>query len=569
VFDIGCFPLSMSRVTAVVIVFALWAAIYLPGLGSTEIKGEEGRRILPAVTMLETGNWVVPYLGGKPYLRKPPLMNWAIAGAFKVTGVKNEWTARLPSALAVLLLGLTIVATARRPEDTAQAAWLTPGAAVAAAIFSMTSFGLLAKARFAGAEIEGLYVPLFGIAITLWLAWWSRGKSAWLTWLAPGVFLGLGLLTKAPLHLLFFYGIVLAVLWRAKALRSLLHPAHFAALLLMWGMFAAWAVPYFRTEEANKAAKVWKDQFANRVVENRFDAGSYISNFPRGLGDLLPWLALTPAVIVAARRRPEDASKELEPTTALPVLIVSAGMLLVFLLIPGVLPRYVAPLSVSLALGAALLLSVRMPAESALWPRWHRVNQVVAAILILAALAAPAAAAVVLDEAVRNKVEVTGFDWGGAVPAILAATICFAVASLLWSRRPEQLSLEFVSISSGSIFAAAALVYGAVVPKWASRSDDLRPLAAQIDKAIPSTAELTIYDPGYQPALFYLRSRHRYAPFLEDIPSDAVYILIKAKDERKFAEKRSDLVNTFAFKRKGEPSMILLQPRSALGAGHP
>ena len=26
-----------------------------PGLGSLEIKGEEGRRILPAITMLETG----------------------------------------------------------------------------------------------------------------------------------------------------------------------------------------------------------------------------------------------------------------------------------------------------------------------------------------------------------------------------------------------------------------------------------------------------------------------------------------------------------------------------------
>ena len=38
----------------------VWAAIYLPGLGSLEIRGEEGRRILPAVTMLQTGNYLVP-----------------------------------------------------------------------------------------------------------------------------------------------------------------------------------------------------------------------------------------------------------------------------------------------------------------------------------------------------------------------------------------------------------------------------------------------------------------------------------------------------------------------------
>src|SRR4030095_12587486 len=137
------------------------------------------------------GNWLVPYLGGKPYLRKPPLMNWVIAGSFKLTGVKNEWTARLPSALAVLAMGATMIGVAGP-------GWMKPGTALIAGIMAMTFFGVLAKARFAGAEIEGVYGPLFGIAITLWLAWWKRGVSPWLTWTVPFVFLGLGLLTKAP-----------------------------------------------------------------------------------------------------------------------------------------------------------------------------------------------------------------------------------------------------------------------------------------------------------------------------------------------------------------------------------
>ena len=71
----------------------LWAAIYLPGLGSTEIKGEEGRRILPAVTMLDEGDWLVPQVGGKPFLRKPPLVNWMIAGSFKMLNRRDEWAA--------------------------------------------------------------------------------------------------------------------------------------------------------------------------------------------------------------------------------------------------------------------------------------------------------------------------------------------------------------------------------------------------------------------------------------------------------------------------------------------
>jgi len=62
----------------------LWGILYLPGLGSLEFKGEEGRRVLPAVTMLRTGNWVLPHVGGEPYFNKPPFFNWLVAGSFKI-----------------------------------------------------------------------------------------------------------------------------------------------------------------------------------------------------------------------------------------------------------------------------------------------------------------------------------------------------------------------------------------------------------------------------------------------------------------------------------------------------
>jgi 4-amino-4-deoxy-L-arabinose transferase-like glycosyltransferase len=52
-----------SRFRAVAVVLLVWALIYLPALGSIAIKGEEGRRILPAIRMLETGNYIVPEYG--------------------------------------------------------------------------------------------------------------------------------------------------------------------------------------------------------------------------------------------------------------------------------------------------------------------------------------------------------------------------------------------------------------------------------------------------------------------------------------------------------------------------
>src|SRR5688572_27906157 len=103
----------MSREVSFFHVIGCWAAIFLAGLGSLEIKGDDGRRILPAVTMIETGNYLVPQVGSEPYYRKPPLVNWVVAASFNLTGLRNEWTARLPSALCVLAVALAFLTVAR------------------------------------------------------------------------------------------------------------------------------------------------------------------------------------------------------------------------------------------------------------------------------------------------------------------------------------------------------------------------------------------------------------------------------------------------------------------------
>ncbi|MFN2542155.1 MAG: ArnT family glycosyltransferase, partial [Chthoniobacterales bacterium] len=243
----------MSRVPAWLLVTTIvWAAIYLPALGLFEIKGEEGRRILPAVTMLETGNYVVPKVGGMPYFSKPPLVNWLIAGSFKIFGARNEWTARLPSALCVLAVALAFVTVAR-------ASLGNRGSTIAALVW-LTNLGMLEKGRLI--EIEALYVSLCALAIIFWVSWRTQKRSPWLTWTGPWIFLGLGWLAKGPTLLVFFYAVVLAVLWQSGTApqissqqsaisnqhwRALFHPAHFVGILIMLGIFAAWAVPFYET----------------------------------------------------------------------------------------------------------------------------------------------------------------------------------------------------------------------------------------------------------------------------------------------------------------------------------
>src|SRR5438477_1792982 len=220
-------PMNL-RLRPVLGILLVWAVVYLPALGSLAIKGEEGRRILPAIRMLGSGDYIVPQVGSNPYFRKPPLVNWLVAASFRFFGVRNEWTARLPSAVAVLAVAIAFVTVAR--------ASLGPMGSTIAALIWMTNIGMIEKGRLI--EIEGLYVSLCGLATIFWLSFWTQKKSPWLIWLPASIFLGLALLAKGPLHLVFFYGIVFAVLWQTKNWRLLIHPAHFAALAIMLAIFA-------------------------------------------------------------------------------------------------------------------------------------------------------------------------------------------------------------------------------------------------------------------------------------------------------------------------------------------
>jgi 4-amino-4-deoxy-L-arabinose transferase-like glycosyltransferase len=115
-----------SRAASSLIIVVLWATLYLPMLGSLELRGEEGKRVMPAVQMLESGNYLVPYLGAHPYLNKPPMTNWLVAASFRTFGIRNEWPARLLSAVFVLLGALTLV-TIGRPDLSAAGSMMPAG----------------------------------------------------------------------------------------------------------------------------------------------------------------------------------------------------------------------------------------------------------------------------------------------------------------------------------------------------------------------------------------------------------------------------------------------------------
>jgi 4-amino-4-deoxy-L-arabinose transferase-like glycosyltransferase len=305
----------MSRLPPWILVTAVWAAIYLPALGSFEIKGEEGRRILPAIAMLDSGNYLVPQVGADIYFSKPPLVNWLVGGSFKLFGIRNEWTARAPSVLAVLAVALVFLTVGR--------ASLGKQGGVIAALVWLTTIGIIEKGRLI--EIEAIYVSLCAIATICWLSWWLTNRSPWLTWIVPWIFLGLAWLAKGPVHLIFFYAVVLAVLWQMKKLRSLFHPAHFIGVALMTGMFAAWAIPFVQASGQSRALVKWSGQFTGRVSPHWYSVRSVFSTLFRTIGQLLPWLILAPFLRFQrfADMRDRNLATALAWSVAVPALVIA------------------------------------------------------------------------------------------------------------------------------------------------------------------------------------------------------------------------------------------------------
>ncbi len=340
-----------SRLAAVLVVLLVWAVIYLPALGSIAIKGEEGRRILPAIGMLQTGNYIVPEVGGNPYFRKPPLVNWLVAASFRIFGVRNEWTARLPSAVVVLAVAVAFVTVAR--------ASLGPGGSIIAALIWMTNIGMMEKGRLI--EIEALYVSLCGLAIIFWLSFFVQRKSPWLVWVPASIFLGLGLLAKGPTHLIFFYAIVFAVVWLMKEWRLLIHPAHFAGLAIMLGIFAAWAIPFLYSTTTHVAAVKWSNQFTGRLQGIDFKLVSWLQNIPRGLIYFLPWVLLFP--FVRFSKFHDDAKQRLARGLAWGIAVPFLALNLV----PGALPRYSMPVIAP----ASWLLAMSYAGHALQWP-WEK-----------------------------------------------------------------------------------------------------------------------------------------------------------------------------------------------------
>ncbi|HET6430615.1 MAG TPA: glycosyltransferase family 39 protein [Dyella sp.] len=216
------------------------------------------RTLAVAWEMWNEGHWLVPHVNGVPYSEKAPLLFWMIHAGWAAFGVSDVW----PRVLEVIVGGVQLVLAsllARRLfPDRPWVARATP-------------WMLLSLS----------YAFLFGLQIMydVLLAAWSlaallclvpTARRAEPRWLAFGLCIGLGLLTKGPvmlLHVVFPW--LLGPLWSDWAARHRARWYGLGALSMLAGfaLLLAWAVPAGFSGGDVYRQRLFFTQTAARVVD--------------------------------------------------------------------------------------------------------------------------------------------------------------------------------------------------------------------------------------------------------------------------------------------------------------
>jgi hypothetical protein len=252
----------------------------------------------------------------------------------------------------------------------------------------------------------------------------------------------------------------------------------------------------------------------------------WLLNLPKGIGDILPWILFAPLLWHAA------ASQGLHARSA--ALLrggrwAVAGCFVGLLLIPGVLPRYILPLTTPFSVLLALVLW-ECPRRIRHW--WRYAAFALTFIVFVGAVASPFLVA---------SAQAQGAQALHPALAVAAVLPVFCGALLLMALRRRLHETLHLTLWTGLVVVMAMTLYATCAVPWMRLKEDLRPFAQRIDAAMPPGQSLIAYSVGdYAPllaVLFYLEAPHQYASNERAAPMGEAYYLVRGKDRGKFEKK--------------------------------
>jgi 4-amino-4-deoxy-L-arabinose transferase-like glycosyltransferase len=270
------------------VILGLAYALFFHGLGAVSLwDPDEPRQAIEAREMMARGDYVHPYLNGVPYLEKPPLYPWLIILTARITGKVDEFSARLPSAVAATLLLLLTYFLGRRLDHEVSG--------FLSALILATNYQFLGNGR--EAVMDMVFALCIGLSVFLGYVSLEKEKR-WLLLLAL-LPCAAAVLAKGPAGLvipvgvLFFYSVV------TRRFKASFVPLATGSLLAL-----ALASIWFYL-----AGKAYIDEFILHQNITRYMTGfdhvePFWYYFPKLFVNFLPWsIALPFATFFAYRRR--------------------------------------------------------------------------------------------------------------------------------------------------------------------------------------------------------------------------------------------------------------------------
>jgi len=451
----------------------------LPYIHLREFQGEEGRRVIIAKNMLETGEWIVPYVENKVYLNKPPLFNWMLAFMFQLTGVISEASARMVSVIAAFLCAISLSIFWKNIAKITTIWFILPG------LIFLTFTDVMDKAI--RAEIDMTFTFFVVISLILWFHYFEMKKKELTAWIISLSLISLGTLTKGIQAPAFFYCGVIPYLFYKRQARKIYSLSHGAGLFVFILIFAMWFVPFTSKIDLADVFHAWLGEIIARKEPLR--EGGFLRHFIefpfQYVIAYLPWI---PLLTLWFRKPFEKKPLFIKDLTfyCLFFLVVSFPL---YWLLPGARLRYIMPLSGNLAILLTIPIDTVMNGKLENTTFSKRYFQAFGASVILAVLSAPFWAR---KFALFEK----------PVSIIVLVILLFVSFSLVWQKREMGKQISLLFLITLLLKTCWASLY---FPYHAENLSHYRSAAKKINMVVPPDVKLYDYKVDNGHLAYYLQ----------------------------------------------------------------
>ena len=416
--------------------------------------------------MVESGNWILPTMNGRPRINKTPMSYWIVAGLGKITGHINEFTTRLPSAVFAVLSALIVFCFVYK--------WLGFRiAAVSSAVWSTS----LAYVRCSHIGRPDMAVAFFITLCLLSFYSVTNSKSrreqifyALIFWVS----FGLGNLAKGPepVPLVLLPVIVYIIVNRKWSIIPKMLPIAgiliFLAILMPWPLIVAYKV--------NWNLIIWKKEFIDRFFGEYAPGNNpFYFYFLMMFKYIAPYFIFLPIALMAPFFKVWSEKRDVMKYLWL-WFVVGIAFLTIDL---GKRQHYILPLMPSMAILVGILLDdmvfCRKAFDSGFVSRLGKVHILSVIVSIIGGI--------VFTGFVRPE-----FLTGVIILCLFAAAMTGAIV-LLFYRRKLKTALAFFFVFASLLF----MVYVWFNTEYVDDSRPIREFVEQITLKVPKNENLIAY----------------------------------------------------------------------------